>query len=116
MRFWFVLLILLIPISNLEADPRICVRSYIHSNGFDLCSLGSSPRHFYVYPEEGSEKKVCVITYEDRYCKYQKQEFSHAKTLDGRIVCVLNYNQPGVSGNYCATQPEDFSYALDPWR
>ncbi len=112
----FIVISVFASISDLRADPRICVRSYIHSDGFDLCALRASPRHTYVVAESGSKKKVCVMTYKDKYCKYQKQEFSHAKNTAGDIVCVLNYNQPNVSGNYCATQPQDFSYVLDPWQ
>jgi hypothetical protein len=101
-------------VTSAYADLRICVQNFATRN-MDLCARGGSPRHKYIKREDLSNEKLCVSTYADDQCKFNKAEFAHAITLDGKIVCVLNFNQPSVTGNYCASQPEFYAYALDPW-
>ncbi len=100
--------------SDLMADPRICVRNFA-ANEMDVCSLGTSTRHKYVVQEALTMRPICSLVYDDERCKFDKQEFAHAITPDGQIVCVMYQNQPGIGSNFCAALPENYSYVLDPW-
>src|SRR5690606_2358787 len=93
---------------------RICTRDFA-SDGRDICASGTSPRHKYVEPEVPGRKPICAITYDDKHCKFYKAEFAHAKTVTGQIVCVLNFNQPYVTGNQCVVDPNRYMYVSDPW-
>jgi hypothetical protein len=113
MHYLFAMIVIFAAIPSAFAE-RICTRDFA-SDGMDICRRGGSPRHQYVRSALNHAQTICVMTYEDKYCKFQKAEFAHATTLAGKIVCVLNYNQPDVTGNYCSHDGKHYKYVLDPW-
>lgn len=106
---WFVMLGLMSPIL---AASNICTRDY-GADGYDICTTGQS-RYKYVQTENAERPTVCVTAWADTYCKNQKKEFTHALGVDGKPVCVLNYNQ-AETGNYCVADPKRYVYVKDPW-
>jgi len=109
-----ILALTILLLSSTALANRICVRNF-GTGPVDMCGFGSSPRHVYVISERDERVHICTMTYDDERCKFDKQEFAHAITPDKKIVCVLNYNQPDVTGNYCVAQPETYGYVKDPW-
>lgn len=90
----------------------VCVRTY-NTEQFNPCSLGTG-QFVSVVSDDSKRSFLCTRVQADRNCKQHKTEFSHALGEDGRVVCVLNFNQT-ATGNYCASQPESYAYAKDPW-
>lgn len=113
MRHLLTLLMVSFLSTSVFAEGRICARRF-NFQGIDLCRSGS-PRHRYVRSEKPEGEKICTTVYPDERCKFAKQEFAHALTQEGAVVCVLNFNQPSVTGNYCAKQSDQYGYVLDPW-
>ncbi len=115
MRFIVIMAaIFVVPLAQGQDVVQICARDFA-ADGFDMCETSPQPRYVYVQGENADRPKVCVSTYPDSNCKNLKKEFMHAITLDGKIVCVLNFNQPEIGTNHCATDPKRYVYVKDPW-
>jgi hypothetical protein len=92
---------------------QVCVRNYIvttESGSFDPC-MRNMGRYTYVIDNtfDASRELVCTMTYDDQYCKTNKQEFDHVVNPDGGVICVINYHQPPISA-MCASSPGMYTW------
>lgn len=91
----------------LAAPDRVCVRDFMNDGGMIPCN--SMTKGFaWVVPVEPRPKAVCTRVYEAFYCD-QAKEFEWIESEDGKKICVLNNDQPGVA-NLCEGSPKTFVY------
>ncbi len=99
-------ILLLLWASIIYGSKPICVRN-LANQGLDVCSI--QPIYYtYFQALEPKEKAVCTRIYVDKYCN-SSPEFVTVAALDGRSICVLNFNQPPLI-NYCESLPRYYSY------
>jgi hypothetical protein len=110
-----MLLVALLATSGFQsafAGNVICVMRF-NSNGSNPCAM-SLPQFGEVVERDHQDRLMCVRRYEDRFCKYNKNEFYHALGKNGESVCVMNFNQQLI-GNPCSRNSEQYGYAAEPW-
>ena len=103
---WIALTVCFLSTTAWAGPEYTCVRNYV-ANGSSPCASGATQFFATTVSDRHPDQDICVRTADDWLCKDAPAEYDHIRTVDGTLVCVLNYNQP-ATGNYCAAAPDSF--------
>ena len=102
---------------TVSASPsKVCVRNYPADAEVSPCKKFPDA-YAYVIPWTSSpdgtadDSKVCTRIYGETYCDAGAKEYVHVPTEDGRTICVLDFDQPGVT-SFCNSVPDFYHWVM----
>ena len=108
MRYLFA--ILFVGSTLLASPTKVCVRNYPSDAEVSPCKKFPESYTYVIpwKPEIEDDSQVCTRIYGETYCEISPNEYRRIPTVDGKTICALDFDQPGIKTNFCESSAGDF--------
>ncbi len=97
-----------------DASPsKVCVRNYPADADVSPCKRFPEAYTYVIpwKPDFSDDSQVCTRIYGETYCDISPKEYVRIPTVDGRTICALDFDQPGVS-DFCRSVPDFYHWVM----
>lgn len=106
-------MLLFISSAAMASPPKVCVRNYPADADVSPCKRFPESYTYAIpwKPDLEDDSMVCTRIYGETYCDISPKEYVRIPTVDGKTICVLNFDQPGVA-NFCQSVSDFYHWVV----